>query len=554
MTATDADVVVVGAGFAGIYAVHALRGRGLHVTGFESGSGVGGTWFWNRYPGARCDVESLDYQYAFDPGINDGWTWSERYATAPEILRYADWVADRLGVRSAFRFGTTVTSARYDEREAVWEVVTSDGTTTRARFVVAASGSISATSVPPFAGVEDFEGLSLHPGRWPHDGVDLSGARVAVIGVGSSGVQLIPELARTAAELTVFQRTPAYTIPARNRPLYADEVIRARKQASQRADRRRASPSGLSDIFTTQTLRDTPEPERSRRLDEAWKLGGNLFFTTFIDAPVDPESNERLADYVRDRIAETVEDPETAEALTPRDYPIGGKRIVTDTDFHATFNLPHVDLVDLRADPIERITPRGVATGSGERPFDVIVYATGYDNLTGALTRVDYRGRDGVALADAWRDGVRTYLGIQTAGFPNLFMITGPQSPSVLVNMFAAIEQHVEWVVDAITRLGTGGAAIEPREASEQEWSETVEAAFGRTLKTRARSWYRGQNIEGKPTRALVYAGGLLDYRRRCDAEAENGYPGFHLTGAEPVSAAGSAGATTTTIAKEYQP
>ena len=526
----DVDVVVVGGGFAGMYAVHGLRQKGLSVQAFEAGEDVGGTWYWNRYPGARCDVESLDYQYAFDPEINDGWTWSERYATGPEILAYANWIADRLEVRSSFRFGTSVVAARFRQQDGYWEVETSDGNLTRARYVIAASGSISAASVPPFEGAADFQGLTLHPGRWPREGVDLAGQRVAVIGVGSSGVQLIPEIAQRASEVTVYQRTPAYTIPARNRPLYRDEIIRARRYASERAAQRRISPAGLAGGFTTQTLLGTPEPERSRRLDEAWKLGGNLFLTAFIDGTVDPEANEKLADYVRDRIADTVQDPAVAETLSPRDYPIGAKRIVTDTDFHATFNLPHVSIVDVRTEPIERITARGVRTRSGEREVDVIVYATGYDNLTGALTRVDYRGRDGLSLRDSWADGARTHLGIMSAGFPNLFMITGPQSPSVLVNMFAAIEQHVEWAIGTISRIGTDGAAIEPMPESEAEWSRVVEQALDRTLYVRAKSWYRGQNIEGKATQPLVYAGGLDDYRRRCDAETEAGYPGFVIT------------------------
>lgn len=531
----DADVVVVGAGFAGMYAAHALRERGLTVAGIEAGEGVGGTWYWNRYPGSRCDVESLDYQYAFAAEVNEGWSWSERYATAPEILEYANWIADRLDLRSLFRFGVTVVSASFDEEALLWEVETSDGVCTRARFVVAASGSISATSVPPFPGAIDFEGRTLHPGRWPHEGVDLTGLRVAVIGVGSSGVQLIPHVAQQAAELTVYQRTPAYTVPARNRPLYSDELIRARRTAHERVALRRESPTGLAGIITRQTLLSTPESERLRRLDEAWKLGGNQFLTTFVDTTTDLEANEKLAEYVRDRIKEIVQDPVTAERLTPREYPIGAKRIVTDTDFYATFNLAHVRLVDLRSDPIERITAHGIRTTGTEREVDVIVYATGYDNLTGALTRVDYRGRNGLSLRESWSDGAHTYLGIMAAGFPNLFMITGPQSPSVLVNMFAAIEQHVEWTVAAIEHLGVEGATIEPLPEAETAWAQVVDEALSHTLYGRARSWYRGENIAGKATRTLVYAGGLLDYRRRCDDEAAAGYPRFAVTNPKAV-------------------
>ncbi|GAA1405032.1 cyclohexanone monooxygenase [Glutamicibacter uratoxydans] len=518
------DAIVIGGGFAGIYAVHSLKARGLSAQGFETGDDVGGTWYWNRYPGARCDVESLDYQYGFDAQVNEGWEWSERYATQPEILRYARWAADKLDVRGSFKFNTTVVSAEFVEDH--WRLATDAGEVFTAGYVIAASGSISAASVPPFEGAEKFQGLSLHPGRWPAGGVDLSGKRVAVIGVGSSGVQLIPEVAAQCAQLTVYQRTPAYTLPARNRPLYEDELIRARATAAQLVEARKESQAGMSSGYTTQKLMETAEPERTRRLDDAWKLGGNLFLTTFIDATYDEQANEELAGYVRQRIAQTVADPQLAEKLTPRDYPIGAKRIVTDTNFLSTFNREHVDLVDVRQDPIEQITEHGIRTRDGEREYDVIIYATGYDNLTGALTRVDYRGVDGRSLREHWADGARTYLGLMAAGFPNLFMITGPQSPSVLVNMIAAIEQHVDWAVQAIADLGAG-ASIEPRGELEDEWAAEVETALSYTLYAKAKSWYRGQNIEGKPTRTLVYAGGLANYRQRCAEEAAQGYPGF---------------------------
>lgn len=529
----DVDVVVIGAGFAGIYALHALREQGFTVATFEAGTNVGGTWFWNRYPGARCDVESLDYQYSFSEELATEWTWTERYATQPEILAYAEWVADRLDLRRHITFETRVDGARFDEESSTWRVSTSDGAVTTARFVVTAAGSISATSVPPFAGAESFRGETYHPGRWPAEGVDFTGKRVAVIGVGSSGVQLIPHLADAAGHLTVFQRTPAYTVPARNRALCADEITLAKKNHAVLAEQKRRTFSGINLPMTGDAILATPEPKRTTVLEQAWKLGGNLFLTAFSDVQLDLDANELMAAFVRDKIAAVVDDPATARALTPTDYPIGGKRIVTDTDFYATFNRPNTDVVSLREDPIVEIVPTGVRTESGLHEVDVIVYATGYDNLTGALTRIDFRGRDGFSLKDSWADGAHTYLGLATSGFPNLFTITGPQSPSVLVNMFAAIEQHVEWIVRCLTELRESGVVeIEALPESERKWGDQVEAAMAMTLYSKTNSWYRGANIAGKAQQALMYCDGLVDYRDRCDDVAADGYRGFVLTDA----------------------
>lgn len=536
---TDLEVIVIGAGFGGLYALHALREKGFTATAFEAGSSVGGTWYWNRYPGARCDVESLAYQYSFSQVLIDEWTWSERYATQPEILAYADWVADRLDLRRDIVFNTRVDQAVYNEDGAYWDVHTSDGTHRTARFVIAAAGSLSAVAVAPFEGSADFTGEVYHPGSWPTGGVDLTGKRVAVIGVGSSAVQLIPELARQAAELTVFQRTPAYTIPARNRPLYEDEITSARRNHAALAESARHSYSGINLPIPGDTILDTPEPKRTIMLEKNWKLGGNLFLTAFTDVGSSLKANEIMAEFVRSKIKDIVGDQDVARKLTPTDYPIGSKRIITDTNYYATFNRPHVQLVSVMEEPIERILPGGVQTSADTYPVDVIIYATGYDSMTGALTRIDIRGRGGLSLKDSWADGAHTYLGLTTAGFPNLFTITGPQSPSVLVNMFAAIEQHVEWIADCLNYLRRNNlVAIEASAESEQWWDEMVEDAVQHTLYLHAKSWYRGSNIAGKATQFLVYANGLANYRTICDEIAADGYRGFTVEGPEAPLAA----------------
>ncbi|HFK4647138.1 TPA: flavin-containing monooxygenase [Serratia marcescens] len=529
-TSTDVDVAIIGAGFGGLYALHALRNRGFSTAAFEAGSSVGGTWFWNRYPGARCDVESLDYQYQFSQELVDEWTWGERYATQPEILAYAEWVADRLDLRRHITFNTKVAKAVWDEESATWAVTTSDGQSLRARFIVAATGGLSATSIPPFEGVADFKGESYHPGSWPAVGVDFTGKRVAVIGTGSSAIQLIPEVAKQAAQLTLFQRTPAYTIPARNRPLYLDEIISKRRKHKELAESARWTYSGINLPLTGDRILETSEPKRTVMLEKSWKLGGNLFVTTFVDTGTDLKANEIMAEFTRSKIAEIVHDQEVARKLTPTDYPMGSKRIITDTDFYATFNQPHVKLVSVLEEPLVCITENGIATTAAHYEFDAIIYATGYDSMTGALTRIDIQNRDGQTLKQSWADGTHTYLGVAVAGFPNLFTITGPQSPSVLANMFASIEQHVEWIADCLVYLREKGIdSIEPKLEFEAWWDEQVENAVQKTLYLYTKSWYRGNNIEGKAAKFLVYCAGLGTYRAICNEIAADNYRGFTL-------------------------
>lgn len=529
----ELDAVVIGAGFAGMYALHSLREQGFTVRAFESGQGVGGTWYWNRYPGARCDVESLEYQYRFCPELGQEWTWTERYATQPEILAYAEWVADRLDLRPLISFNEAVTAAKFDEDNHLWEITTAEGTTVTARFFVAGSGSISATQLPDYEGVHDYAGEVYHTGRWPQEEVDFSGKRVAVIGVGSSGVQVIPELAKQAEELVVFQRTAAYTIPARNRPLYADEISNARRHYKTIMENVRASYSGTQTFTAAQTIKESAKESVIPILERNWKLGGNLFVSAFPDMNSDIDSNNLVADFVRGKLNEIVEDPEMARKLTPTTYPIGSKRIITDTDYWATFNRPNVGLVHLPEEPIQRFTTHGIETSEKHYEFDAIVFATGYDNLTGALTRIDLQGRNGQTIKQSWADGVHTYLGIMVSGFPNLFMITGPQSPSVIVNMFSAIEQHVDWLTEAmVTMRDDGQTLIDPTPESEQWWGEQVETAFGYTLYPYAESWYRGANVPGKKKQPLMFVGGLNVYRELCDDVARDNYRGFELASA----------------------
>ncbi len=530
----DTDCVVIGAGFGGIYAIHRLREAGFTVRAFEAGSDVGGVWFWNRYPGARCDVPSLSYQYSFSAELDRDWNWSERFAPQPEIQRYARFVAERLDVLPAITFDTRVTAAAWDEELTGWRVVTDTGTTVTCRYLVSAVGALSAAQTPPFPGLADFAGQALHTSQWPEDGVDLAGRRVAVIGTGSSGIQAVPEIARTAASVTVFQRTANFSLPAQNRPLTDDEL---RAAEAGYADRRAATfttRAGHVIPTTGKRILEVSPEERRAELERAWERGGNEFLATFVDTGKDLEANRLLADFVRDKIRSIVSDPVTAEKLTPRDHPIGSKRICVDTAYYEAFNAPHVDVVDLRDEPIETFTATGLRTAAAEYAFDTVVFATGFDALTGALTRIDIRGTGGRSLADEWAPGAQTYLGLAVPGFPNLFTLTGPGSPSVLVTVVIAIEQHVDFVTDHLLHLREHGLTRSEAEPEARDrWTEQVQATTQLTLHRHApSSWYLGTNVPGKPRLFLPYAGGLDAYRRICDEVAADGYRGFAMTGA----------------------
>ena len=520
-----------------MYALVRLRALGFSTAVYEAGGDVGGTWYWNRYPGARCDIESMDYSYSFDPELEQQWEWSERYSTQPEILAYANHVADRYDLRDGISFSTRVTSAVFDEAADRWVVSTADagsgepGETVAAHFVVMAVGCLSAAKDPELPGLGTFAGPTYHTGRWPHEGVDFTGQRVGVIGTGSSGIQSIPLIAEQAAHLTVFQRTPNFSMPARNAPLDPD-VVSARK-ADYRRHREEAKQSRVGVVLDLHEdlAVDADADEREARFRAGWQEGSLFGLTrTFGDIMLDDSANDLVAEFVRQRIREVVDDPAVAEALSPRNHPFGTKRPCLDTAYYATFNRPDVTLVDLRADPIVELTPAGVRTADEEFELDALVFATGFDAMTGPILGVDLIGRQGRPLRDKWAEGPRTYLGLASAGFPNLFTVTGPGSPSVISNMLVSIEQHVDWIVDCLVDLRDRGAStIEATIAAEDGWVAHVNEVASMTLMPKANSWYLGANVPGKPRVFMPYVGGVGVYRELCDAVAEKGYDGFEI-------------------------
>ena len=526
------DAIIVGAGFAGMYMLHRLRGLGFTARVFEAGGGVGGTWYWNRYPGARCDVESMQYSFSFSEELDQQWDWSEKYAPQPEILAYANHVADRFDLRRDIQFGTRVTAAVFDEAAARWAIETDRGDRVNARFCIMATGCLSDAQVPDFEGLESFEGARYHTGRWPHEGVDFTGRRVAVIGTGSSAIQSIPLIARQAAHVYVFQRTPNYSMPAHNAPL--DPDYERRVKAAYAEFRRQARESRVG--FVTERSGDSalavPAEEREREYEKRWSRGGLGFSAAYTDLLTSQEANDTAADFFRAKIRAVVRDPAVSDLLCPTSYPLGTKRLCVDTDYYETFNRDNVTLVDVRARPIEAITPKGVRTGGVEYAVDDLVFATGFDAMTGALLNIDIRGRGGRRLASEWADGPRTYLGLTVEGFPNLFTITGPGSPSVLSNMIVSIEQHVDWIADCLAYLRARGlAAIEATREAEDAWVTHVNEVGHMTLYPRAASWYMGANVPGKPRIFMPYVGGVGTYRQKCDEVAAKGYEGFALSG-----------------------
>jgi cation diffusion facilitator CzcD-associated flavoprotein CzcO len=527
----DVDVAVVGAGFAGLYAVLKSVRAGLSVQGFEAGDGVGGTWYWNRYPGARCDVESVDYSYSFDPDLQRDWKWSENYATQPEILAYLEHVADRYDLRPHFRFGERVVAATYDPAAARWRVRTGAGTAAAARFLVLATGSLSQPVLPDIPGVDTFAGRTLLTARWPAEGVDLTGQRVAVVGTGSSGIQSIPILARAAAELTVFQRSANFTVPVDVRPFGPEDQERIEREYPERRRVSWDSGAGTPHRGHPSPAWELSPERREAAFEERWRTGGVLFAKTFDGQTVDEKLNDLARDFVVRKIRAIVSDPRVADDLVPTDHPIGTKRICTDSGYYETFNLPHVRLVNLRREPITEVTPDGIRTTAGRYDVDVIVYATGFDAMTGAVTRIDIRGPRGDTAAGAWRNGPVTYLGLTIPGHPNLFVLNGPGSPSVLANMVMHAEQQVDWVVDLVETCRREGIdEVEPRADAAEKWTRHVAETAEATLFPRANSWYMGANIDGKTRVFMPYLGGFGAYRRICAEVADGGYEGFVLT------------------------
>jgi cyclohexanone monooxygenase len=537
--AATVDVVVVGAGFAGLYLLHRLRGLGMTTRVFEQASGVGGTWYWNRYPGARCDVESMQYSFGFSEAIQQEWRWSERFSAQPEILAYANWVAEKLDLKRDISFETRVTEAAWDEAADRWMVRTDRGDTLSCRHLVMATGCLSTAKMPEIPGIDSFRGRTFHTGHWPHEGVDFTGRGVAVIGTGSSAIQAIPVIAEAARHVTVFQRTPNFSIPSRNAPMDdAYETLWKSDYANRRAQAREMRTGILYPTNTVGAL-EVSEAERLAEYERRWAMGGTAFMAAFNDLISNPDSNHTAAEFVRNKIRGIVRDARTAELLAPKDHPIGTKRICVDTRYYETYNRPNVALVDVRSNAIAAITPAGLRLADGtEHAVDDIVFATGFDAMTGALTKVAIRGATGATLAETWEAGPRTYLGLCAAGFPNMFMITGPGSPSVLSNMIVSIEQHVDWTIDLIAHMRAAGLTrVEATPQAQDGWVAHNNEVAEKTLYPQAASWYMGANVPGKPRVFMPYIGGVGVYRQLCAEIAAKGYEGFALE-ASPARAA----------------
>jgi len=540
-TATrDLDAVVVGAGFAGLYMNYSLRDRlGLSTQVYEAGDNVGGTWYWNRYPGARCDSESYMYCFSFDKQLMQEWEWSGKYPEQPEILRYLNHVADRFDLRRNTQFNTRVTAAHYNEATNRWEIETDKGDRVTAQFLITGIGCLSSGQIPKIPGLDTFAGQWYHTGGWPHEGVDFTGKRVGVIGTGSSGVQSIPVIARQAEKLFVFQRTPQYTVPARHHTVdkaFLDEI---KKDYDAIYERARWSRGGLPIDPIERSALSVTEEERRAVYEEAWSEGGFKFlFGSFHDIGLDRRANDTASEFIRSKIREIVKDPDVADKLVPVDHPFTSKRPLIDTNYFDTYNRDNVTLVDIRHSPIQEITPKGIRTEDDEYELDVVVFATGFDAMTGTFNRIDIQGRDGQKLKEKWAAGPKAYLGVASAGFPNLFMITGPGSPSVLSNMPVSIEQHVEWISAAIVHMRENGLDVmEAEDGAEVEWIAHVNEIAEQTMFMLADSWYLGANIPGKPRVFMPYPGGVGAYREKCDEVTAAGYPGFTLQKAEPAMA-----------------
>jgi cyclohexanone monooxygenase len=527
---SDFDVVIVGAGFAGLYALYRLRSAGFSVRAFEAAPDVGGTWYWNRYPGARCDVESVDYSYSFSAELEQDWRWAARYATQPEILDYLRHVSQRFDLRRDIQFETRVVALGYDAATSRWTVRTDQEDLVSAQFCVLATGCLSDAQIPDLPGTSDYRGHIYHTGTWPGP-VDFTEQRVGVIGTGSSGIQVIPEVAAQADRVYVFQRTPNFSIPARDRPLDPETERAVKASYSERRAAAQRSPAALPVAPPAVGVSDVDDEGRNAILEGAWEVGGNAMQLTFTNLLVDEATNHVVSEFIRSKIRAVVEDREVAELLCPRDYPFGAKRVCKDTDYYETFNRSNVTLVDLRAEPLVGLFSSGLRTAGADYQLDSIIFATGFDAFTGALLRMDIEGRDGRRLADVWSEGPKTYLGLMVAGFPNLFVVTGPGSPSVLTNMVTAIEQHVDWISDCLRHLrAEGHKVIEATSQAESNWVLTTNEVAARTLYMRASSWYLGANIAGKPRVFMPYVGGFNRYREICEEVVTSGYEGFQFT------------------------
>jgi len=528
--ASSVDVIVVGAGFAGLYLLHRLRKQAVSIRCFERGDGVGGTWYWNRYPGARCDVESMQYSYGFDDDLQQEWDWPEKFSAQPDIMAYANHVADRFDLKRYIDFETEVRAAHFDEDARLWRIETSTGEIVTAKYFVMAGGCISTAQIPKFKGLSDYKGKTYHTGAWPHEKVSFAGMRVAVIGTGSSAIQAIPVIAKEAASLTVFQRQANFTIPSRNQKM-TDVYAQSWKDGyPEKRQEMRYMPNGVLRELNDKKALEVSEEERLATYEARWEAGGSGFLGGFNDIMTNKAANDTMADFVRNKIRATVKDRVTAEILCPTTHPIGTKRLCVDSGYYETYNRDNVELVDISETPISSLTKSGLAVGDRTFEFDAIVFATGFDAMTGTLFNVDIRGRVGKALKDKWYAGPRTYLGLMSEGFPNMFMITGPGSPSVKSNMITSIEQHVELVTDSIQHMRkTGLDLMEPDLQAEDEWGDHVQVVAYKTLFPQANSWYMGANIPGKPRLFMPYIAGVGSYRRTCEEIVANGFKGFRF-------------------------
>ena len=524
------DVLIIGAGFSGIYMLKKIREMGLSARVIDAAAGVGGTWFWNRYPGARVDVESMFYSYSFDKTLEQEWEWTERYPAQPEILNYINHVADRFELRSHIQLSTSVTSAIYDENKATWLVSTDGDHSFSARFCVMATGCLSAANTPDFDGLKEFKGRIFHTGKWPHNDVDFSNRRVGVIGTGSSGVQIIPEIAKQAKHLTVFQRTASYVVEAFNRPLGATDQANTKANYHELRDAAKKTFGGFTVVANDQSALSVSEEECRNALEEGWKAGGNSFLASYGDFSTKIEANLRAQEFVRDKIRATVQDAETLQNLLPQ-HIIGCKRLCLGTNYYDTYNRNNVTLVSLGENSVDHFTANSLVTESSQYQIDDLILATGFDAMTGALSRIHIQGRDKLELKQAWEAGPRNYLGLMTHGFPNFFTITGPGSPSVLTNMLPTIEQHVEWISECIDYLQKEKIQeIEAELQAQDNWTEHGNELALNTLRYSCSSWYLGANVPGKPRVFMPYIGGMPSYREKCSSVAASGYEGFKLT------------------------
>ena len=531
----DVDVVVVGGGgVAGLYLLYRLRGLGLSVTAFEAGSDVGGTWYWNRYPGCRCDVDSLEYSYSFANDLQQEWHWPERYGTQPEILKYVNHVADRFDLRRYIQFNTRVASAVFDPKRNRWTIKTDQDDTVDARFCIMATGNLSTPRTPDFPGLNTFQGKWYHTGLWPHEGVDLTGLRVGIIGTGSSGVQSIPHIAAQAKHLHVFQRTANFSLPARNEPMNAQTELTHKAEYPVRRKAAYDTPFGIAGYpLPDKSALEVSADERDQIYERKWEQGGSIsFLYSFNDLLTNKAANDTASEFVRQKIRSTVKNQEVAELLAPHTHPMGTKRLILDTNYYETYNRDNVTLVDVKSAPIEEITRTGLRTAQAGYELDAIVFATGFDAMTGAMLDIDIRVEGGPSLKEAWSAGPRTYLGLMIAGFPNLFTITGPGSPGVKSNMMLSIEQHTNWIVDCLQHLRSRHhRRIEVEPEAEESWVTHVREVADSTLYPLANSWYMGANIPGKPLVFMPYVGGVQMYKKKCDEVVANGYEGFSISG-----------------------